>query len=127
MRKSHIMIACVGIALYFAIVYFSVNITITGLQDQYSIGDTIDFTVDVSGIGSTVYHFSIGFEKMDGTGNIMGLHQTGLGPTYLDPPIYFSEQLNYNRTIDSDVEPGKYMMELRVLGHTVEKVIEVIP
>ena len=127
MRKNYILAACAGIIIYFAVVYFSVNITITGLQEQYSIGDTIDFTADVSGIGSTVYAYSVEFERMDGTGYVMGLHHTGPGPSYLDPPFYFSERLVYNRTIDSDVDPGEYLMKFRVLGHTVQKIIVISP
>ena len=125
--RNHVLIACTGIVIYFVIVYFSVNITITGLQNQYSIGDTIYFTANVSGIGSTVYAYSVGFEKLDGTGNIMGLHSTGPGISYLDPPFYFSETLTYDRTIDPDVDPGKYVMKFRVLGHTVEKDVVVLP
>lgn len=127
MRKNHILMACTGLVIYFAIVYFSVTITITGLQDQYSIGDTIDFTADVSGIGSTVYAYSVEFEKTDETGNVMGLHSTGPGISYLDPPFYFSEKLTYSRTIDSDVDPGEYVMKFRALGHTVQKDIVVLP
>lgn len=127
MRKNYVLTACAGIIIYFAIVYFSVNITITGLHDQYSIGDTIDFTADVSGIGSTVYGYSVEFEKMDGTGYVMGLHHTGPGLSYLDPPLYFSERLDYNRTIDSNVDSGEYLMKFRVLGHTVQKVIVILP
>jgi len=127
MRKNHVLMAGAGIVIYFVIVYFSVNITITGLHDQYSIGDVIDFTANVSGIGSTVYAYSVGFEKIDGTGNIMGLHSTGSGLSYLDPPFYFSETLTYNKTIDPDVDPGKYVMKFRVLSHTVEKNVIVLP
>jgi len=126
MRKIYVA-ACAGIIIYFAIIYFSASITIIGLEDQYSIGDTIDFTADVSGIGSTVYGYSVEFEKIDGTGNIMGLHYTGSGLSYLDPPFYFSERLVYTRAIDSDVNSGEYLMKFRVLGHVIQKVIVILP
>jgi len=125
MKKS-ILIACAVIFLYFVIVYFSVDIEIDGLQDKYSIGDTIDFSANVSGIGSTLYSYSIMFEKDGGNTTIMGIHSTGLGPSYLDPPYYFSEKIVYDKQIGNDVSPGEYMMKFTVMGHTVQRTIQVL-
>ena len=110
MRKIFpILGTCVGILIYFAVVHLSVEIEIVGLQEQYSIGDTIDFSAKVSGIGNIVYSYSIQFENNDKSANIMGLHRSGLGPTYLDPPFsFFSEEITYSKQIESDVAAGKY-------------------
>lgn len=126
MKKKLIPIVCAGILFYFAIVYFSVDIEIDGLQDKYSIGDTIDFSAKVSGIGSTLYSYSIKFENDGGGTTIMGIHSTGPGPSYLDPPYYFTEKIVYNKQIDDDVSPGEYVMKLTVMGHTVQKTVQVL-
>lgn len=128
MRKRYLLGAFAGILLYFVIVYFSVGIEIEGLQEQYSIGDDIDFSVNISGIGNMVYSYSIEFEKNDESANIMGVHHSGPEPTYLDPPFsVFSEKITYNRQIEPDAIPGIYTMKFRTMDHTVEKTIQISP
>lgn len=124
--KKPIPIACAGILLYFAIAYLSVDIEIDGLQDKYSIGDTIDFSTKVSGIGTTFYSYSIMFETDGGSTTIMGIHRSGPGPSYLDPPYYFTEKITYKKQIDADISPGEYTMKFFVMGHTVQRTIQVL-
>jgi hypothetical protein len=128
LRTFYFLVIAV-IVTYFSVMYLATTITLEGLEDTYHLGSEIKFTVKVKGFGDAVPSYSVGFQKEDNPGMVMG----GVGSTgsvdlsYLNFPLPFEKTINYSYTTNIyNDSPGTYVMKFSTLGHTVEKKITLL-